>query len=149
MPRMFMLFIVALPFLELWVLVAVAVHIGVFNTICLVFLTSIIGSAILKQQGLAILRSVDWRMQRGEMPVSEVSDGLWLAIGAVLLIIPGFITDVIGILCLLPFSRNVITSFLLPKFFVRSYTYTQSSYHEQDKSTNGKIGITIDGEVIK
>ena len=149
MPRIFMPFIVALPFLELWVLVAVAVQIGAFNTIFLVFLTSIIGSAILKRQGLAILRNADWRMQHGEMPASQISDGLWLAIGAVLLIIPGFITDVIGILCLLPISRKLITRFLLPKIVVQNYAYTQTSYHESHKSSPERVGVTIDGEVIK
>lgn len=149
MPRFFMLFILALPFLELWVLVSVAVHIGILNTIALVILTSLIGSVILKQQGLAILRNADWRMQRGEMPATEISDGLWLAIGAVLLIIPGFITDVIGALCLLPFSRSLITRFLLPKIYVQNYVYTQTSYHESGKPMGERTGITVDGEVIK
>lgn len=149
MPRIFLPFIIALPFLELWMLVAVAVKIGAFNTIALVFLTSIIGSIILKRQGLAILRSADWRMQRGEMPATEISDGLWLAIGAVLLIIPGFITDVMGILCLLPFSRKLITTFLLPRMVLKSYTYTQTSYQEPHQSEGKRVGVTVDGEVIK
>jgi UPF0716 protein FxsA len=149
MSRLFILSILALPFLELWVLVSVAVQIGVLNTIALVILTSMIGSIILKRQGLAILRNADWRMQRGEMPITEISDGLWLAIGAVLLIIPGFITDVIGALCLLPFFRKLITRFLLPKMYVQNYVYTQTSYHESHKPTGERTGITVDGEVIK
>lgn len=154
MPQIFKLLIIALPFLELYVLVKIASYIGVFNTIALLFLTSLIGSAILKHQGLAILRSANWRMQNGEVPANELSDGFWLAIGGALMIVPGFITDVLGVLCLIPLTRKLIIKLFFRPAQFGSYTYTKTTYeastHKASNTTHStKIGAVIEGEVIK
>lgn len=141
--------IIALPFLELYTLVKVAVGIGAFNTIILLVLASLIGGAILKHQGLAILRSADWRMQRGELPAEELSDGFWLAIGGVLLILPGFITDIFGFLCIIPVTRQLMKKIFFRPIQFTSYTYTQTTYHQNQSDDQRHIGNVIDGEVIK
>lgn len=153
-PHLLKLFIIALPFLELYVLVEVAHYIGTFNAIVLLLLTSLIGAAILKHQGLAILRSANWRMQNGEVPNTELNDGFWLAIGGALMILPGFITDAIGILCLLPLTRKLFTKVFLRSTQFKHYTYTQTTYQTSTQRTSSTtqphtIGTVIEGEVIK
>lgn len=106
---LFVLFIV-MPVVEMAVLIQVGSFIGVLNTIALVLLTAIIGAALLRQQGLATLLRANERMNSGELPAHEVAEGLVLAVGGALLLTPGFVTDAIGFLCLLPGSRHWLVS---------------------------------------
>ncbi|MBK1885476.1 FxsA family protein [Marinobacter sp. DY40_1A1] len=105
MPIFLFIFIV-MPIAEMAVLIQVGSVIGVFNTIGFVLLTAVVGAWLLRQQGLATLLKANQRLNSGELPAKEVAEGLILAVGGVLLLTPGFITDAVGFLCLLPFSRH-------------------------------------------
>lgn len=154
MPSLIKLLMLALPFLELYVLVEVAHQIGTFNAIILLFLTSLIGTAILKHQGLAILRSVDWRMRNGQAPTAELTAGFWVALGGALMILPGFITDIVGLLCFIPLTRRLIAQLFFRHRQFSYYTYTQTTYETHSKNDAHsekpkKIGEIIEGEIIK
>lgn len=105
MPVFLFLFII-MPIAEMAVLIKVGGIIGVLNTIGLVLLTAVLGAWLLKQQGLATLLRANQRLNSGELPAKEVAEGLILAVGGALLLTPGFITDTVGFLCLLPGSRQ-------------------------------------------
>lgn len=104
--RIFMLLFLLFPILELAVLISVGSAIGVLPTIALVILTSIFGGLMLRIAGITTAWRARERLARGEMPDQEVLQGLMMAVGGGLLLLPGFISDVIGILCLLPFTRR-------------------------------------------
>ena len=98
----FALFI-AVPIVEMLVLIEVGQQIGALWTIALVLLTAFIGINLLRHQGLATLSRANWRIKSGELPAQEILEGILLAVGGALLLTPGFVTDTIGFLLLIPF----------------------------------------------
>lgn len=109
MPYFFILF-VAMPIAEIAVLIKVGGAIGGWTTIGIVILTALIGTAMLRQQGIATLNKAQMRMQNGEMPAQQMLEGLLLLIGGVLLLTPGFITDFFGFCTLIPISRRFLAA---------------------------------------
>ncbi len=95
--------------------------IGILPTILLVFLTAILGSILLQQQGLATLQRVQSALERGEMPTDALLEGLIIVIGGVLLLTPGFFTDFLGVLCLIPLSRHFLIAWLARRMVVQTY----------------------------
>lgn len=115
MPYLFLLFVI-MPIAEIAVLLKVGGAIGGWTTIGIVILTAVIGTYMLRQQGMATLNLAQKRMQQGEMPAQQMLEGLLLLIGGVLLLTPGFITDFFGFCSLIPISRQ----FLAKKLAERS-----------------------------
>lgn len=120
MPILFVLFIV-IPILEMWLLITVGSHIGALPTIGLVFLTAVIGVALLRQQGVATLLRANQRMRSGEIPAIEMGEGIFLAVGGALLLTPGFITDAVGFACLIPGIRRWLLGRILKHVKVVQY----------------------------
>ncbi|TVP59290.1 MAG: FxsA family protein [Halomonadaceae bacterium] len=114
----FLIAFVIFPIVEMVVLIQVGGMIGALNTVGLVLLTAVIGAALLKHQGLATLTRANQRMASGEMPAREVAEGLLLAVGGALLLTPGFITDGVGFLCLLPGTRHWLAGKLMQRMVV-------------------------------
>lgn len=111
--RPLLLLFIALPILEMWVLITVGRHIGALPTIGLVLLTAVVGVALLRRQGLSTVMRAQQKMQSGEVPVREMVEGIFLAAGGVLLLTPGFITDALGFACLIPGLRQGLLGFIL------------------------------------
>lgn len=109
MPYALFLFI-AMPIIEIALLLRVGEAFGWLPTLLVVIVTAIVGSAMLRQQGLATLNKARQRMGVGEMPAQQLLEGVMIMIGGVLLLTPGFVTDAFGFLCLIPLSRQWIAS---------------------------------------
>lgn len=109
MPYLFLLFVI-MPIAEIAVLLQVGGAIGGWTTLGIVVLTAIIGTAMLRHQGLATLNKAQQRMNQGEMPAQQMLEGLLLLIGGVLLLTPGFITDFFGFCTLIPISRQFLAN---------------------------------------
>ncbi|MCW8196313.1 FxsA family protein [Proteobacteria bacterium 005FR1] len=120
MPVLFVLFII-IPILEMWLLITVGSHIGALPTIGLVFLTAIIGVTLLRQQGISTLVRANQRMRSGEIPATEMGEGIFLAVGGALLLTPGFITDAVGFACLIPGIRKWLLGRILKRVTVVQY----------------------------
>jgi UPF0716 protein FxsA len=105
---------------ELWVMVQVAVHIGVLNTIALLVLMPVLGIWLVKRAGLAVFRRLHATLESGGIPHKEVIDGFLLLFAGFLLIVPGFITGAVGLLLLLPPVRIAVRSMLLRSFKQRT-----------------------------
>lgn len=111
--RLLMFLIIVIPALEIGILILSGRAIGPIPTVLLIILTGVIGAWLAKQQGLETLRKAQQQMQFGQIPGLAIIDGLCILIGGVLLLTPGFITDTVGFLLLIPFSRNKIKPALL------------------------------------
>lgn len=105
MPYALFLFIV-MPIIEIALLLRVGDAVGWVPTLLIVIATAIVGSAMLRQQGLATLNKARQRMDAGEMPAQQLLEGILIMIGGVLLLTPGFVTDALGFVCLIPFTRQ-------------------------------------------
>src|SRR5690554_5195262 len=100
--RYLFLAIVLVPAIEIAILLLAGQTIGIFPTFALILLTGIVGAYLAKQQGLATIRDVQDRFQRGTMPGDALLDGVCILVGGTLLLTPGFVTDLIGFLLLVP-----------------------------------------------
>ncbi|MBS3805657.1 MAG: FxsA family protein [Oleiphilaceae bacterium] len=118
----FLLLFIIMPIVEMAILIKVGTLIGALPTIGLVLLTAVIGAALLRQQGLATLLKANQRMSSGELPAKEVAEGLLLAIGGALLLTPGFVTDTVGFLCLIPGSRHWLAGYVMKRMVMSSRT---------------------------
>ena len=114
MPGFFLLFVL-FPFLELALLIKVGGAIGVLPTLLLIVASVILGSLLLRVAGLATALRAREKLARGEQPGQEMLEGMLIAIGGGLLILPGFISDVLGLLCLLPVTRRLLLRRLLAR----------------------------------
>jgi UPF0716 protein FxsA len=103
--------LIAVPIVELWVIVQVAGEIGVLNTIGVLLAVSVLGAWLLKQQGLATWARLQATLASGEMPAKEITDGALILFGGALLLTPGFVTDVVGLLLLFPPTRAIVKRF--------------------------------------
>ncbi|MFP5318723.1 MAG: FxsA family protein [Acidimicrobiia bacterium] len=118
LPVLFLLFLV-LPIVELAVIIQVGQVIGVLNTIALLLLVSVIGSWLVKREGLGVWRRFRHQMETGHVPGKEVADGMMIMLAGALLISPGFVTDCVGILLLLPPVRAAIRGTVLRRLAMR------------------------------
>lgn len=106
----FFLIFVALPLAEIYALIKVGSWLGVFPTIALLLLVSAVGAALVKREGLRVLRRMQEQVVAGNMPSNEILDGVCLLLAGLLLVVPGFVTDVVGLLLLLPPFRLLLRS---------------------------------------
>ena len=149
------LFII-IPLVELYVIIAVGEHIGAFWTVILVLLTAVIGVNLLRIQGMSTLMRAQRNMAQGAIPAMEMIEGVALAVAGVLLITPGFITDSIGFLLLLPASRQAIIRYIMARSTVHTSFGAQSRQwppgqppHEpgsKPADDSPRVGRTIEGE---
>ena len=128
--RLFPLFAVAfflVPLLEIYLLIKVGGLIGAWPTVALVVLTAVIGGVLLRQQGLSTLMRVQSTMARGQVPAMELLEGAVLLVGGALLLTPGFFTDAVGFLCLLPPTRRAFVQTLLRRSVVHVQAHHPAS----------------------
>lgn len=105
--RLLFLFIL-IPFIELIVLIEVGKRIGTLATLTIIILTGILGASLARMQGFLIFKRIRDELSMGKMPTDSLIDGLLILIGAIVLLTPGFITDIIGFLLLIPFTRTTL-----------------------------------------
>ena len=110
------LFIIGIPAIEIYLLIKVGGIIGAFNTILLIFFTAITGVYFAKIAGLSTLKSGINQLVKNEIPVYEIISGAALAFAALLLIIPGFMTDIVGFLLIIPITRKFFINSISSKF---------------------------------
>ena len=106
-----LLLIILIPILEIYLFIKIGSQIGAFTTISLIFFTAIIGVYYARYEGLNTLKSGVTQLYKNQMPLFELMSGAALAVAALLLILPGFATDLLGFLIIFPFTRKIIFNF--------------------------------------
>ncbi|MFQ3237174.1 MAG: UPF0716 protein FxsA [Paraglaciecola sp.] len=130
MGKLFFLFAL-LPIIEISLLITVGEQIGGWNTVAIVIVTALVGSYLVRQQGLSTLMQAQQKMQQGAIPGQEMAEGLLLVVAGVMLVTPGFITDALGFLFCLPMTRPLIAKALLAKLSVNIVSQAQpSAFHQ-------------------
>ena len=130
----FFLLFIGIPALEVFLMIKIGGKIGALNTVSLILLTAVIGVYFAKLEGIKTMRSGFMNLYQNKIPIYEIISGASIAIAALLLIIPGFFTDSIGFLLLIPFTRKLLISTFIKKR--KNPTY--------QKNVN-----TLDGEIIE
>ena len=129
----FFLLFIGLPALEIFLMIKIGGKVGALNTVALIFLTAIIGVYFAKLQGIQALKSGMANLYKNRLPVNELLSGASIALAALLLIIPGFFTDFVGFLFLVPFTR---------KFIFKTVLRNKKEFNIKNKDN------TIDGEIV-
>ena len=108
--------IILIPIIEIYLFIKIGGQIGAFNTISLIFVTAIIGVIYARYEGLNTLRSGFSQLIKNEAPIYEIISGAAIAFAALLLIVPGFATDLFGFLLIFPLTRKLIFGKIINKF---------------------------------
>ena len=111
-----LLLIILIPIIEIYLFIEIGGQIGAFNTISLIFITAFVGVLYARYEGFNTLKSGMTQLVRNELPVYEIISGAALAFAALLLIFPGFLTDFVGFLLIVPFTRRFFIKIVSSKF---------------------------------
>ncbi len=138
----FALIFLLVPLIEIYILIQVGQVIGALWTVFFVVLTAVIGVQLLKSQGLSTLSRAQSKMNQGEMPASELFEGLALVVAGAFLLTPGFFTDAFGFLLLFPPTRVWIIALMTRKLMASGRFVMQQEYHHRQTKSSGDV---IDG----
>ena len=125
-----LILILSVPLIEIYLFIKIGSSIGAFNTISLILLTAIIGVAYARYEGFNTLKSGMSQLVKNEVPIYEIVSGAALTFAAILLIIPGFATDLLGLLLIFPFSRRIIFNAFSKKFKKQDNTFEKKDFIE-------------------
>jgi|TARA_B100001094_G_scaffold291688_1_gene310307 UPF0716 protein FxsA len=137
-----LLAIILIPIIEIYLFIKIGSQIGAFNTISLVFITAILGIFYAKYEGINTLKSGFSQLVKNELPAYEIISGATIAFAAILLIIPGFATDVVGLLLIFPLTRKLIFGKLITRIKKRTVTpkpYIDGDFEEKEDDNDRKI----------
>ena len=147
---MWFLVFFSIPIVEMYLLIEVAERIEVLPTILLVMLTAVVGVSLIRQQGLSTLTKGIRRLNHAEIPAAEIIEGVLLAVAGAFLITPGFLTDFIGFMIIIPMIRRITALMLLKRMAVRANFRTNGSdLGDGSNKTRDTSGSVIEGEYEK
>ena len=147
---MWFLVFFSIPIVEMYLLIEVAERIEALPTIVLVMLTAVLGVSLIRQQGLSTLTKGIRRLNQAEIPAVEIIEGVLLAVAGAFLITPGFLTDFIGFLIIIPMIRRITALMLLKRMAIRANFRTNGSdFGGGSNKTRDTSGSVIEGEYEK
>ncbi|PAR55564.1 membrane protein FxsA [Vibrio metoecus] len=146
-PILLFLFI-AVPVIEIALFIQVGGVLGVWPTIALVLLTAMVGASLVRSQGLQTLLTVQQRLAQGQLPAQQILEGVMLAVAGVLLLTPGFFTDILGMLVLLPAPRAYLAKQLMSRVVVGNIHASGAGFEQPNpfRDHSNPNGSTYDGE---
>jgi UPF0716 protein FxsA len=128
----FILLILLVPIAEIYLFIKIGSQIGAFNTISLIFITAIVGLYYAKYEGLNTLRSAIKQIVKNEIPIYEIISGAALTFAAILMILPGFLTDMIGLLIIFPWTRKIFLRNISKKNYKKRKNFIEGEYEDID-----------------
>ena len=135
------LIIILIPIIEIYLFIKLGSQIGAFTTISLIFLTAIIGVYYARYEGLNTLKSALKQLNENKKPTYEIISGAAIAVGAILLIIPGFATDILGFMIIFPITRKIIFHNIFKKFNtknIKKKDFIEGVYEDIEDENNDK-----------
>ena len=140
--NLLLILIIVIPLIEIYLFIKIGSQIGAFNTVLLILTTAVAGVAYARYEGFNTLRSGIAQLVKNELPIYEIVSGATLAFAALLLILPGFATDVLGFLLIFPFTRKLLLSKVTIKQRNQNdkkQDFINGEFEDIDEDKNGKI----------
>ena len=128
-----LLLIILIPIIEIYLFIEIGGQIGAFNTISLIFITAFVGVLYARYEGFNTLKSGMTQLVKTEIPVYEIISGAALAFAAFLLILPGFVTDVIGLLIIFPLTRKLLFKSVTKNYPKKRKNFIEGEYEDIDE----------------
>ena len=143
-----LILIIGIPLIEIYLFIKIGSHLGAFNTVLLILTTAIAGVAYARYEGFNTLKSGMRQLIKNEIPIYEIISGATLAFAAFLLIFPGFATDILGILLVIPITRKLILRIFINKKKYEKKSekknYIDGEFEELGKDDDKKIWNTFE-----
>ena len=136
------LLIISVPLFEIYLFIKIGSYIGAFNTVTLIIITAIIGVIYARYEGFNTLKSAMSQLIKNQIPIYEIMSGAVLAFAALLLILPGFATDIIGFLLIFPFTRKLFFKKVKKKYSNQNnkkQDFINGEFEDIDSDENGKL----------
>ena len=136
------LLIISIPLIEIYLFIKIGSYIGAFNTVTLIIITAIIGIIYARYEGFNTLKSAMSQLIKNQIPIYEIMSGAVLAFAALLLILPGFATDIIGFLLIFPLTRKLFFRKVTKKYSNQNnkkQDFINGEFEDIDNDENGKV----------
>tara|TARA_B110001452_G_scaffold263734_1_gene265623 strand:+ start:612 stop:1034 length:423 start_codon:yes stop_codon:yes gene_type:complete len=135
------LLLIGIPVLEIYLFIKIGSQIGAFNTISLIFITAFLGIIYARYEGFNTIKSAMSQMVRNESPIYEMISGAALAFAALLLILPGFATDILGLLIIFPITRKIMLRKVSKEYSEnkKKQNYINGDFEELDDEDERKL----------
>ena len=133
------LLVLIIPFVEIYLLLTIGGIIGAFPTIFLVVFTALLGAWLLRQQGFSTWQRLQTSLAKNQMPAYEIIEGPIILVGGALLLTPGFITDFIGFICLIPQFRKKIAQYLIENHLIQAGNVFDSGKTAEKEALEGEF----------
>ena len=124
--------IIIVPIIEIYLFIKIGSQIGAFNTVLLIFLTAFVGLIYVKYEGFNTLKSAISQIVKNEVPIFEIVSGAALVVGAFLLILPGFLTDLLGLFFVIPITRKLFFRKITSKYKNKKKNFIEGEYEDID-----------------
>ncbi len=137
-----LILIIGIPLIEIYLFIKIGSQIGAFNTVLLILITAVVGVAYVRYEGFNTLKSGIGQLVKNELPIYEILSGATLGIAAFLLILPGFATDIMGVLLVVPFTRKLILKRFIKKQknkMDKKKGYIDGDYEDITKNDDKKL----------
>jgi UPF0716 protein FxsA len=144
--RIALIAFITIPLAEMFILIKVGAIIGALPTVGLVVLTATMGIWLLRLEGIATLGRVQEKLNQGQIPETELQEGIMLLVGGALLLTPGFVTDAIGFTCLIPVLRRPIARWIIQQGVISAMNFVKNG--DPNGNPPGNQGQTIDGVFV-
>ena len=141
-----LILIIGIPLIEIYLFIKIGSQIGAFNTVLLILTTAVIGVAYVRYEGFNTLKSAIGQLVKNELPVYELISGATLAFAAFLLILPGFATDLVGLLFVIPFTRKILLSRFVKKNTnkkKKKNNYIEGDYEDITEDNDKKLWNSV------
>jgi len=136
---MFFLFFIAIPIVEVILFITVGKYIGLWNTILIIIVTGIIGAILVKSQGITIFNKALEEIKSNKMPLLSIFEGIAILIAGAFLLTPGFLTDTLGCVLLIPKTRNIIIKYITSYLEKKTIYKKKSKYDKNEEDKKNKI----------
>ena len=140
---MFFLFFIVVPLIEVMLFITIGKYIGLWNTIIIIIITGIIGAILVKRQGITILNKTLEEIKSNKIPIFSIFEGIAILIAGAFLLTPGFLTDTLGCILLIPKTRNLIISYIATRLKKRTVYKEKSTYYPDKEDKKNK---TFEGD---
>ena len=136
---MFFLFFIAIPLIEVILFITVGKYIGLWNTIFIIIMTGIVGAILVKSQGINILNKALGEIRSNKVPIFSIFEGIAILIAGAFLLTPGFLTDTLGCILLVPKARNIIINYITMYLKKRTIYKEKTMYNSNEGDKKNKI----------
>ena len=131
---MFFLFFIAIPLIEIILFITIGKYIGLWNTIFIIIVTGVIGAILVKSQGISILNKAFEEIRLNKIPILSIFEGIAILIAGAFLLTPGFLTDTLGCILLIPKTRNLIITYIALYLKKKAIYKKKTTYYSNKKN---------------